>query len=459
MFRKFYWLSALICSIVTLFLVSPSYSAIIRNVDVVTAEDGSAYINVIGNPVFRITKSIGKLSAESRAKIIASRLSNALSKDAKASSVNYVTKGRDTEITVGADMIYRITSLEAKLNNSTSESMASSWVKKLRSILSIPPLAVDTSSVTIPLGESRSLKVFSIQSLPIATEVADTSIVDCDDKSISGSIVLKGKAVGSTLVNVKCGDVTVPVSVSVKKYSAYSSSAYRPKAIVTGWKLSEAFLDRVLKDTAVRSIRLENGSNVVKVTPMQRLKYLPVGQSVDVPVQINTNGDGYLPAKLDLKIAMENRSLPATETSELMYSNDPERVDKYQVLYTGRLPSSQSSSRLLYHHQNMTGKRIGLVIEVLNAGKSSASLHIIEGVSVPMVDTVLVGYRAGRDFMENYTNRNGRIVDIQAGTRRTIVSESLDAGETASGIFDFRSLEGEPLIVRVVAKPEELRVV
>ncbi|MDI6828514.1 MAG: hypothetical protein QME62_08540, partial [Armatimonadota bacterium] len=154
---------------------------------------------------------------------------------------------------------------------------------------------------------------------------------------------------------------------------------------------------------------------------------------------------------------IENRQIPRANASLIMYSNDPERILKYQVLYTGRFSQNQEPNRLLYHHQNMMGRRVGFVIEILNFSMNPASVHLIEGIAPPMIDTVLVGYKAGNEFLENYNAMIGRIIEMPAGSRRVIVSQALDHPYTASGIIEFRQLCGDPLFVRVIAKPENQR--
>jgi hypothetical protein len=101
---------------------------------------------------------------------------------------------------------------------------------------------------------------------------------------------------------------------------------------------------------------------------------------------------------------------------------------------------------------------MGFVIDVINPSALPAELHLIEGVSAPMVDVVIVGYVAGKEFINSHQGNVGRIMTLPPGSRRVLLSQPVPHPKTASGIMEFRQLSGEPLIIRLVAKPEEQRL-
>src|SRR5207245_1078385 len=112
------------------------------------------------------------------------------------------------------------------------------------------------------------------------------------------------------------------------------------------------------------------------------------------------NGPGYLPRRDQVTIRIHNRPLPPQEAAALLYSNEPEQVRRFGVLYRERLEAGQPV-RLLYHHQNRLPRALYLALVLNNPGKQAASVQVIEGAARPILDTVLVGHRAGARYMRH----------------------------------------------------------
>lgn len=439
-------------------LCTPALAKYIPKVSVEECKDKTAYILVNSHRAIHFKTQNGDLSPADRAGIVATRLAALLTTGFDFNSISFKTSGRNTNILVGELMLMVATTAEAKAHRCSSAKLAQTWIKELRRILSLPLLSISPTSILIPMGENRTAKIESFLEKPIQVEISDPSIATLGTQSKPGSLVIMGISPGDTVITILCEDYKAQLQVSVKKYAACAVPGVT-KALVTGWNASASLVLRAASHAGRRAVNIEPGARISSINIQNAGRELAPGKIFQTPVQVEVEGKDYIPAKLTVQVEVENRPLEPVPTTWIMYSNGPERILKYQMLFTGRITPSQEAFRLLYHHQNMMKKRIGFVIDVLNTSTSPASLHVIEGVSEPMVDTVLVGYKAGLGFMENLQSKVGRVIDIPAGTRWILVSQCLDYPQTASGIMELRQLSGDPLFVRVMIKPEDQRSV
>lgn len=437
-----------------LFVVSSVSARFVPIVGVEKTKDGSAYVLVNGERAVHLKTWNGDMSPSDRAAVAAQRLTDFVQQGLEPKNIGVKVTASDARVVVGDALLVIATSAEAKAQGLTPAKLAEKWVDALRKGLAIPPLSVSPTSLVVPLGESRSAAVKSLLTSEVVAEISDPAIIGAEVNN--GTIIVKGLAPGNASINLKCEEYSVSLQVSVKKYAA-SKLTSTAKAIVTGWNAPGSLLSIAAEEAARKAIVLEPGASIASVDKPQVAGDLGPGKTIQVSVGINAQGSNYIPAKLSIPVEVENRILPPVPTSWIMYSNDPERILRYQVLFAAQMPSCNEAARLLYHHQNNLKQRTGFVIEVVNTSSQPASLHMIEGVAPPMVDTVVVGYRAGCDFMENLTKNIGRVIDLPSNSRQVIVSQSLGYPETASGVMELRQLSGDPLIVRVIAKPDDQR--
>ncbi|MHB0913253.1 MAG: hypothetical protein ACYC2Y_07385 [Armatimonadota bacterium] len=406
----------------------------------VAERNGAALLMVNGRETVRLVTSAGGAKPTERMQKIAERLSQS------TGAVWYKKVGSDAQIMVGNSLLITATSAEAAAQKTTAVKLAEDWVRKLKDALAVPPVSASTYSLLIPLGETREVKVQSIFQEQITAQVTGSGI-QVDGKK-PGSLLVTGLSVGNSAIDVSCGGFSARVDVAVRKYAGRLASG-ATEAVVTG-PAPAGVIAEALTEAAGRGIALEPGASIRKTVLPQNLNIAP-GSSKSVSVELDLAGPNYIPAKISLPVKLENRLIPRLPTTELLYSNNPERLLRYGTLFTAKL---ESAGRLLYHHQNMMGTRVGFVIDLVNTSDRAAQVHIIKGVSEPMVDTIVVGYKAGVDFLAGYGAYAGRVIEIQAGTRAVILSQGMDAGYTASGIIELRRLSGDPLLVRVMAKPE-----
>ncbi|MHB1456976.1 MAG: hypothetical protein ACYC0V_08690 [Armatimonadota bacterium] len=446
----------LIVSAFSLTTMLPAFAKYTPKISVDTAGK-TAYLVVNGRKAIDFLVSNGSVLPIERARVAAERLKGHASKNFNLDYISFKQTENDARILVDDQLLIIATKADAKAHLVTVSELASAWTGNLKEALSVPPLSASPLNLLLPLGETRVLNIESLQSDPVEAEIGDPKIISADPNPKPGSLIISGKSLGNSTITLKCGDSIVLVQVSVKKYAAYRS-AQPVRSIVTGLNAPASLVERAARDAARRSLYIETGANIQSINITTPVKELAPGKSIMAQVKMQVTGGDYIPAQFDLPVQVENKQMSAMQPSWIMYSNDPERITKYQTLFTGRLDDLKKSVRLLYHHQNMSGKEVGFTIEILNPSPSPASVHIMDGIADPIIDTVIVGYKAGLEFMGNHRSLVGRIIELPAASRWIILSQNLPIINTTSGLIEFRQLTGNPLFVRVTAEPESDRV-
>lgn len=419
-------------------------------------QNGSAYVTVNGRRIMHLQRSNGALMPTDRAGIVADRLSAMLPKLTDVRAISTKAFGANGHVLVNGALLGIATPTDAKAANTTAMKLVETWASNLRKVLMLPPISVEPENMIIPLGEKRGLTVKVFLPGDISAEVAEGGTIRAEPGPSPGALLIEGLAVGDSSIKVRCGGHEATVPVKVRKYAATVRSGV--KAAITGSDPPQSVALRSISESVRSMISLEPGASIRK-TEMPRSISVPApGRTTQVLVSLEAEGADYLPVRLTEAIELVNRTMPKVESESIWFSNQPETVRRFQVLFTGRLAKSDKSTRLLYHHYNDMQQCMGFVIDVINPFDEPAELHIVEGVAEPMADVVIVGYVAGRDFMNNHRSLIGRILTLAPNSRRVLVSQPVHHPETASGIIEFRQLSGQPLIARLIAKPEPQRL-
>jgi hypothetical protein len=444
------------CLILVTAATSAAFAKYTPKIGTRAEKDGSAYLTINGADVVRLETSNAGLTPAQRAQTAADRLTALLAKGLDPATIGAKQSGRNVRIMVGETLLMVATPAEAHAHVAATADLADSWARNIKKYLTMPPLSASPLSLTVPFGETRSIAVESFLPDKVEVAISDPRVASLDLQKKPGSIIVTGTSIGDATITLKCVDYTVPIVVQVRRYAATMLSGGR-KAAVTGSNCPASLVLHSARVAAMQAVVLEPGARITTLSAPVSVKSLSSGQSTHVPIQVEVAGGSYIPIRFSVPVQVENRSLSRVPTTSIMYSNNPESVEKYQNLFTGCLRADSQATRLLYHHQNMMDRKVGFIIDVVNPSQSSASLHVIEGTSDPMLDTVIVGYAAGLEFMRNDLENIGRIYEIPPGMRQILVSQSLGHSYTASGIMELRQVSGDPLLLRVIAEPEDMR--
>jgi hypothetical protein len=314
------------------------------------------------------------------------------------------------------------------------------------------PLFLSTRELIVPVGESRTVRV--VAPGPVTLETVDTATVDADITGSTGasfSLSVRGLEAGKATVRVACGDASTTLTVSVMKYAGQIPATVA--AAVTGRSCPASLARSAVRAALQGSVILEPGATCEVGAVMGLEGPLEAGKTGAARVPVRITAAGCLPVERVVAVPVANRILPAQEAKVLLYSNNPESFTAPGSLFLGAL-ERDVPSRLLYHHQNMTGRPICVRVDLINLGDDAVETQVIEGAAGPTWDTVMVGHRATARYVQNSRQDLGTIVTLPPHTRRTIFSERVAEKLAVSGLDGLRLLTPSPrgrVLVEVVA--------
>jgi hypothetical protein len=442
--------SVMSCALLFSILLRPSEAAFRPHVVSQPAPDGMR-VTISGRTVVTVRVGNGELLPLDRAERVVWNLQLFLDGGGAPWQVRPVPVPGAWAVFGGETPLIVATPEDAAALDTRPRNLARAWARAIRAALSLPPLTVSTRQLVIPFGEQRTVTVGGVAAGEIVPAPADAGVVSATAQRWPRAVTLRGQAPGLSAVRLECDGAAITLSVRVKKYAGAPLPA--PTAEVTGRPAPGALVREVALVRCPEGLRLEPGACVKLLRSVPLPRALQPGATTELAFPVAIGGEGYLPVRTTVRVRVRNRVLPHRETLTLLYSNNPERIRRPDLLYFGTL-HPDAPTRLLYHHQNMSGRPVRLRIDLYNPGDLIAEVQAIEGAAGPSNDTVLVGHRAGVRYLQNSLREVGQIVLVPAGARRSLVVQRLPQGWTASGLFDLRVLSPGSLFVRVAAEPD-----
>jgi hypothetical protein len=269
---------------------------------------------------------------------------------------------------------------------------------------------------------------------------------------------LRGMAAGSAKLRLRAAapkgsSAEAPVaelSVRVMPYAARLREE-PVEAIVTGRPAPAAWVRQQSLAIRDQTIVTEPGARVRWSAVDGMPGDLAAGESQTVTWSARVTAPDCLPVTLRPSVVVRNRALFTRETALLLYSNNPERITTCGSLYSAPL-DADIPVRLLYHHQNGSGRLFTFRVELENPNDVPAEVQVIEGAAGPTFNTVLVGHLAARRYGASWPSEIGVVHTLAPGRSRAIVLARVPDGDTVSGILGLRVLGGGRVRVRVVAE-------
>jgi hypothetical protein len=421
-----------------------------------SADSKKAAVRVNSRPaiIFRVPN--GSMSASERAKVTAQRLKPLAENDGwRDLQVKVVGKKR-AQIVAGDQLICKATAADAKHAGTSSIALAQRWVESLRTLFAMPPVSISPREIIIPEGESRSAKISGALMSYVTTDENNRSVASSIVNQTRRTLAIKGKSVGRCEIKLDCEGYNTTLVVNVQRYAG--KLARTEIAEVTGNPAPRWIMEKAVRQKAPASVRVEPGASVSFGKPSIPTSALRPGTCAKALVPVRVNGPGLIPVTLNAPVSVCNRQVVRRPLDGLFYSNDPEQVKRFGTLFTGHF-STGDRKRLLFHHQNMMKVPMQFTVEIINGGSTSASVHAVSGCTSPIVDTVVVGYLAGRTFIQDYLANVGQIYEIPAMSRLILYTDIVGAKETVSGIIEMQALAGQSVYLRVrAAQPGLTRV-
>ncbi len=405
-----------------------------------------ALVRVNRRTVFVLRRPSGSTSAGARSALIAERLGGAVEAGLMAGAIGVRRQEGRPAIFAGETEIVRPTMTDARAAGTTLPRLTRQWTTALRQALALPPLTVSAPSLLVPVGESRAVRVGGVATGPLTLAPRDPGVATAESAGDGRSVRVRAGQPGETVVVVEADGALIGVRVVVKKYAG---EAGEPVTVdCTGRPAPAPLVRQLVMENYRRALRLEPGAWVQLAGAPRLPGALPPGRDGWARVPVAVGGPGLLRRQINARVRVRCRRLPRRDANALLYSNNPEQIRHPGRLYAGELEPF-APCRLLYHHQNMSGRPLLLHVDLINPEATAAEAQVIDGAAAPMLDTVLVGHRAGAQYLRGAYRDVGRIFRLPGRRRVALLRQRLENGYTASGIYGLRLLGGQKLWVEV----------
>lgn len=446
-------LSAVLLAGMALF---PALRAEASRVEVTHAGD-RARLLVEGRLIAAFRTPNGSLSPLERARLAADRLRRL---SASADDVKVQKRGSDHAVLVNGQLIMVATEEEAAERRESTLATANRWATNLRQALaagsprgrrrgSRRQIEAPDAPWLVPPGETRTFtlrggrgRLYARANRPSVAEVAVLN---------DTQVEVRGVERGEGVIRVSRGGSSLEVPVRVMPWAASVSRV--PEVTVTGLLTPRDFIRRAALPHFLRALDLSPGNRAELLGSPEGVRALRPGEEAVLTCRVGASGEGHLPFRGEARVKVVNRTVPQRETQVLLYSNEPESVREFGILFEG-LIRPESGARILYHHQNRMGRPFTLQVDLLNPGETESEVQVLEGDAGPYIDPLQAGHRAGQRYMAAQTTDLGLIQKVPARGSLRLGRYELATLQTVSAVSEVRSLHGGPLVVQVSAVPQ-----
>ena len=433
-------------------LIAPALASVARAAATVEVRAAGAGASILINrrPAATLRTPNGSLQPLERAQIGADRISAMLAQGQPLEKLKAAPSGSGAAVLWGAQTIVLATPAEAKAHNTTPLALATSWVNQIKRQLSLPPIRFTVRDVTVPLGENRRVPIEGFSPGPFKTSITPEGFASARADE-PGSVLVSGVKTGAGLLTIEGPDGSDQISIMVARYAGRLTTA-APDAEVTGSSVPAAAVAEAAWRAARASCALEPGASASMALQGEPK---PMGAGLvrqTVPVQVRMDGAGYLKSASTVNVEVSLTRSPPIPAQVLFYSNNPEQVKRPEPLYAAPIKPGEPA-RLLYHHQNGTGQKLRISLMLINTSDQPARVHVCRALAGPHIDTVLVGYVAGAQFLKDLSQDVGFVMEVPAKSRIVLWTAVLGKMDTASGVLEMHQL-GTPgsLVVRVLSE-------
>ncbi len=382
-----------------------------------------------------------------RAEEVARRLQDAAVGGVTAADIAVQVSGATATVAARGQTLVTVDAETARLSGVRAQALARQWATTLKTLLSDSYMAVTTTELVVPYGETRSIRIGGTALGDITVTSADEDVAETLADSTSGRITVWGHGVGQTRISITRSGFEAEVGVQVRKWAAQVVS--EPTAYVTGGETAPDIITKVALNAVRTALRPEPGARVQLSAPSSNEI-----DPTSVSIQVCADGPELLPLRRVMPVRVYNRRVPSETADRLLVSNEPENIRREGLLCAGTL-WPREPTRILYHHRNVMDRGLYLVLSLANTGDTTASVHVIESVAGPATDELFVGHLAAARFIADGDRCAGYILCVPPGRSCEVSAQFLPPGTIGSGLFRLNILEGAQM--KVLLKCAERR--
>jgi hypothetical protein len=401
-----------------------------------------ARVTVNDEPLATLKKNAGGMNAAQRAVVIKGRLASLVDAGLTPAQISLVHIGREGwEIRGRGARIILVGPNDGAAQGQSSKRLAQVWAKTLKARLSEPTLTVATRQILLPMGLTRTLTIGgAARAESITLAGGDSLISPAIFDPRSRKLTLRGVHSGEARLLLQAEGATLPLTVSVRQYAAVVQPQITVR--VTGRPFAPAFLVQTAVYLGLKgALVAADGAQMRLLRTPRPVGSLRPGASITRRLPLRVAGPNLLPVEAAPIVTVINQPLSAARAETIFYSNNPEQVKQSQTLFSGPLSPFQPV-RLDYHHQNKTGGPLIFHTDLINTSDGAISVHVMEGIAQPEIDTVQIGRRAGAAFLQALDSGTGVVLSVPGHARIPLLVQRFEPLLTVSGIVQVQQISG-----------------
>lgn len=392
------------------------------------AEGGVLYVNEVRVATFRT--SLNNISAERRAAFAAESLWPVQ----RTQRVTVEMQNGNARLLVGTIGVATVGPDDARVANSTVESLANQWARQINEALALQPLEARVANLTLGPVISGDFVFVGALARKASVTVTDSAVASVTRET--GRVIVRGRAVGATEIVIVNGGLRRTIPVVVLPLAA--SFPQTASAEVLGSPASPQVVEIAARTAIRQQIDVPTGATV-RVRSIQPTP-IAVGARNRIGAEVTVTAPGFYPTTGRVQIDVANVGLWNSREERFFYSNYPESIDLPQKLYWGEF--SGVPTRLLYHHRNKSARPMTIRAGIYNSGEEPIRVGLISGDGDPSQNPTLAGFQAADRFMSQWLARTAYVVSVPPGEVIPISLRRLSPGETMSGICAMVTLCG-----------------
>lgn len=404
----------------------------------------SGEVTIGGKVIFRFQDD-GKSDPLERAFKVQSRIDALMGSSLKDSDVRLVKDGSLFKIYWGKNFITGVDPIQAKLNNSTPESLAKRWIGNFKNTVKKGVFYLKPDRIEIPIFSQTKIKARGVAQGEIVEEY-NTGNVSITIDQENGEINLKGMGLGKSKVVFRRGGARAVLYIRVLDMPADIPDKIETE--VSGDPAPKDILQFAAGDACKHAIRLKPGAKLKIGKNIRVARTLDKGKTGVAHVPVLIKGPDYFTIDSEVKVIIRNMGNGFKDCKLLMISDRPESFDTDGMLFKGKF-DRDTPTRLLYYHMNGDKKQRRFWIELKNNTNKTVKVMISGAMGGPDRWGVTVGHEATMRFLRAYNKGIGYLIQIPPRRSITLVDLRMAKDQVLCGYFHLRIREGEELDVYV----------
>lgn len=314
------------------------------------------------------------------------------------------------------------------------------------------PVALETQSITVPLGHQWRVRVLSPPSGILLLTVSDPNVAQAVFNPIDRTLDLTGLHAGNTQVTAQSQNgLTATLAVSVQPFAG--KSAAEAAVTISGDPATASFVADVAAEAAARVAYPVNRAKLdAPASGVADARPLAADNAMVVHVPLSITGPGLYPYKQTVAVTVSNLAQPRVAPKFLLVSDFPETITEDGTLFYSDV-NFDAPARLLYYHYAATGAPLRRVlVKVQNNGVDSSLIELTAGIAGPDPNILMVGHESTKRFLRQEAAGEGEIFEVPPHATINIIDQLLPADSLVSGLMQVRVVDGDGVRLAVVVQ-------